>query len=83
MNPACTHCDLEMEPGFMVDAMHGGITTARWCPGVPERSFWIGIKQRVLKRAVAVSTFRCPRCGYLESYAHPAAAPAVSGHEQH
>jgi hypothetical protein len=44
------------------------ITREQWYPGEPEASFWMGLK---LNKGVAVivSTFRCPSCGYLESYA--------------
>jgi hypothetical protein len=39
-----------------------------WAEGQPERSFWTGVKVKDKERH-PVSTFRCPACGYLESYA--------------
>ena len=39
-----------------------------WIEGAPEKSFWIGIKTRG-RRKLKIETWRCGRCGYLESYA--------------
>lgn len=39
-----------------------------WVPGIPERSFWTGLK--VAKKDIrTVSTWHCTRCGLLEHYA--------------
>lgn len=57
-----------MEPGFLLDVTHGGMTQTSWVQGEPEKSFWTGI--RIKGRAkLPVKTFRCTHCGYLESYA--------------
>ena len=58
-----------MESGFVADKNdHNSFATQAWVEGVPERSFWSGLK--ITNREVfVVSTFRCERCGYLESYA--------------
>ena len=40
----------------------------KWVEGEPERSFWQGLKTRDREQH-PVRTFRCARCGYLESYA--------------
>ena len=55
--------------GFLVDkAHHATPTQQKWASGEPERSFWFGIRLR--GRAVYdVTSYRCDRCGYLESYA--------------
>ena len=57
-----------MEEGFVADHGHGTVFVATWVKGKPERSFWQGTKtaDRDLHK---VQTFRCPKCGYLESYA--------------
>lgn len=58
-----------MEPGYVVDhTAHGSAVTQRWFEGDPEKSFWTGLKMsgRTVRQ---VRTFRCTRCGYLESYA--------------
>jgi hypothetical protein len=61
-----------MEEGFLVDRGEANmVKPARWVDGAPERSFWTGTKTRG-KEQYRVATFRCDRCGYLESYAtHP------------
>jgi hypothetical protein len=63
-----------MEIGFVIDVTHGGYMQQTWCPGTPIRSFWVGLK---LKKGdvVPVVTYRCPNCGYLESYAIPETIP--------
>jgi len=57
-----------MEPGYIVDEGYGKRTVANWIAGAPERSIWTGLKTRG-KDKLDVTTFRCRRCGYLESYA--------------
>lgn len=57
-----------MEPGYIVDEGHGTRTVAKWIAGEPERSMWTGLKTRG-KAKLDVTTYRCRRCGYLESYA--------------
>lgn len=60
-----------MESGFLVDNTHGGVTQAEWAEGPPVRSIWTGLKMRG-KEKHPVTTFRCVKCGYLESYARTA-----------
>jgi hypothetical protein len=59
-----------MEAGFSVEYGHYDVNRVlRWIPGDPERG-WIGEAKRAqLKDGVKIRTFRCPECGYLESYA--------------
>ena len=57
-----------MEPGHVIDEGYGTRTVANWVAGEPERSIWTGLKLRG-KSKVAVTSYRCRRCGYLESYA--------------
>ena len=58
-----------MQEGFIVD--WGDTNTRRvsqWVAGAPEPSFWLGVK--IGDRAVYdVRTYRCEKCGFLESYA--------------
>ena len=58
-----------MEAGFIIDRGHGQSKNLPvWVEGVPERSFWCGLK--TAERAnLEVQTYRCPGCGLLESYA--------------
>ena len=66
--PKCPKCGPAMEEGFVLDERHHGVSQSAWVEGEPVPSFWRGLKlsgQRRLK----VATFRCSKCGYLESYA--------------
>lgn len=65
----CPKCNAEMEEGFTMDRGHyDSPSVETWVEGVPERSFWSGIKTEG-KEQFAVTTYRCEGCGYLESYA--------------
>ena len=59
-----------MEAGYIVDNGYGKATVSQWVEGDPESSFWMGggLKLRG-KDKLDVTTYRCRRCGYLESYA--------------
>ena len=56
-----------METGFIVDGVPHGNQQAHWAEGEPQKSFWTGIK--VPREALPITTYRCIKCGYLESYA--------------
>ena len=68
--PTCVKCAKKMELGFILDQVMQGnyAAKAEWADGRPERSFWTGVKLKGKKR-YPVQTYRCPTCGYLESYA--------------
>lgn len=60
-----------MEAGFLLDHQaHASGTQSAWIDGAPERSIWTGIKLKGHQR-LPVTTYRCPKCGFLESYAPP------------
>lgn len=65
---ACPRCSGQMEPGYMVDEGYGTRSVAKWVAGEPVKSMWTGLKLRGRDK-LDVSTYRCRRCGYLESYA--------------
>ena len=71
MNKAveCIRCHVLMEKGFIPDIGHGGYSQQRWCPGEPTSGFWTGLKVKRRESIPVAATLRCPRCGYLESYA--------------
>ena len=66
--PECPKCSRGMEAGYVLDLTHGGYAQDSWIEGAPEKSFWTGLKVSGHQR-VPVTTFRCPHCGFLESYA--------------
>jgi hypothetical protein len=57
-----------MERGFVVDQGYGTYAVGDWVEGEPEKSVWTGLKLRG-KTRLRIATWRCRRCGYLESYA--------------
>jgi ribosomal protein L37E len=66
---SCPRCGGSMEQGYMVDVSYGHTAVPKWVEGEPVSSFWSsGLKLRG-KEQRDVSTYRCQRCGYLESYA--------------
>jgi hypothetical protein len=65
----CTRCHAHMESGWVPDNTHAGLQRENWCPGEPQPSFWTGLAVEKRDKVIPVTTFRCPNCGYLESYA--------------
>jgi hypothetical protein len=66
--PECLRCSTQMEIGVTIDNTHGANLQPKWTDGIPEIRFFTGL---VLKGKTKhpISTYRCPSCGYLESYA--------------
>ena len=62
----CPKCDGTMQNGFIADADRR--TIIQWVAGAPVRTFWMGLQVRD-KTKYDVRTYRCERCGLLESYA--------------
>ena len=69
----CPKCQTRMDEGFIKDEGYGHVLPSKWVEGSPEKSFWLGTKTAG-KKQVQVSTFRCTKCGYLESYARERAS---------
>ena len=65
----CPKCGGRMDRGWIMDGTHGGVNQSRWIEGVPEKSFWTGTKIDKTKEMIAITTYRCSACGFLESYA--------------
>jgi hypothetical protein len=59
-----------MDEGFIVDFTFGHQIQEEWAKGPPETSVWTssGVKLKGKERR-KVTTFCCPECGFLESYA--------------
>ena len=66
---ACPKCKQQMRKGFLLDRAHGGAGVMSWIEGKPRRSFWFGLKVTRRTTLVPLTAYRCPSCGYLESYA--------------
>jgi hypothetical protein len=67
----CPKCASPMETGFILDKgssdnLH--LKTPEWLEGNPERAFWTGLNTKGRSR-LNIITYRCERCGLLESYA--------------
>lgn len=67
--PNCPRCGGSMEPGFVVDHTYGAVAKSEWASGEPKYSQWSGMRMKGRQR-YNVLTYRCMRCGALESYAH-------------
>ncbi|WZO95740.1 PF20097 family protein [Isosphaeraceae bacterium EP7] len=72
--PHCPKCSQPMDDGFLIDHSYGRDTQAEWIGGTPEPStWWTGVLKLKGKVRRPVTTFCCPKCGFLESYAKLAA----------
>lgn len=68
-NTKCPKCGSAMEEGFVLDrGDHLTVHAADWVEGEPDHSFFGGVTASG-KRRYALTSYRCTRCGYLESYA--------------
>ncbi len=70
MSKTCGKCGGRMEQGFIPEAKDHSMKVERWVEGAPQKK-WYGLKTRGLRQH-EIETWRCSRCGLLESYA-PAA----------
>ena len=66
--PQCPKCQSVMEVGFVVDHTYGSVAESEWASGEPAYSIWTGMKMKGRERHPVI-TYRCPRCGFMESYA--------------
>lgn len=64
----CPKCDGQMEEGYVLDHTYGTCVQARWIQGKPVRSFWFGLRLSGAEQRL-VRSYRCTKCGFLESYA--------------
>jgi hypothetical protein len=59
-----------MDEGFIVDFTFRDIIQAEWAKRPPETSVWTSSSVKLKgKERRKVTTFCCPKCGFLESYA--------------
>ena len=64
----CPKCGGRMAEGFVADQTYGATTVSSWYAGPPRKSFWTGLKLKGVENH-AIVTWRCDRCGFIESYA--------------
>lgn len=64
----CPKCSSEMVDRYIVDQGYGTNAVPSWREGEPRKSIWVGLKLGGTK-PMEITTYRCGRCGYLESYA--------------
>jgi hypothetical protein len=57
-----------MDAGLMLDRKDGGSVEPTWIKGTADKGIFGMIKVRDRER-LPVATFRCPKCGRLESFA--------------
>lgn len=68
MSKTCPKCGGRAELGFLLELKDSNQKApTEWIEGAVEKA-WYGVKIRG-RRRLAVETFRCGRCGHLESYA--------------
>ena len=65
----CPKCKGRMSDGFVLDrGSYDSLNLQKWVEGEPVKSFWTGY-QTEDRELYGVKTYRCERCGFLESYA--------------
>ena len=64
----CPKCAGAMVDGYVVDQGYGTVSVSNWREGEPQKSIWSGLKLRKTT-PLEITTWRCRKCGYLESYA--------------
>jgi hypothetical protein len=57
-----------MTEGIVIDQSENGRGVSKWVEGPVEKSIWVGLKLKG-KKQIETRTYRCNRCGFLESYA--------------
>jgi hypothetical protein len=57
-----------MTEGVVIDQSENGRGVAKCVEGPVEKSIWVGLKLKG-KKQIETRTYRCNRCGFLESYA--------------
>ena len=66
--PSCPKCSISLQEGFLLEHTRNSRSATEWVEGQPERSFWRGLALGGRLR-LRMTSYRCPRCGLLETYA--------------
>ena len=65
----CAKCGGGMQEGFTLAEAEGGRPVGKWIQGDPQVP-WTRFGVKIAERAqYPIQTYRCVKCGYLESYA--------------
>ena len=65
----CPKCSGNMQEGFILDRLESAARQiSMWVEGAPEKSFWMGLNLKG-RKTIEIQTYRCHKCGFLESYA--------------
>jgi hypothetical protein len=67
----CPKCQSAMELGYIPDFSYAAVLRTKWTEGEPEKNFLGSSLKLKGKRQIEITTDRCTKCGYLESYARP------------
>ena len=67
---SCPKCNGDMEAGFVPDFSYGSVFCSSWVEGDAEKG-WLGGVKTKNRTKIAITTYRCTNCGFLESYAQP------------
>ena len=69
--PSCYRCQGAMAAGMLIDRDYATKHQARWAAGEPRSGFgaWLGGEVSGKRDQYRVVTYRCTRCGALESFA--------------
>lgn len=74
----CLKCAADMKQGYVLEFGDGNVRSeSKWIAGPPEKSFFSGVNVAD-REQYPIESFRCVRCGYLESYAIPPPSSAAS-----
>ena len=65
---SCAKCGGRMAEGFVIDEGYGTAHVSTFQAGEPRKSIWTGVKKSKDDQH-KIATWRCERCGFLESYA--------------
>jgi hypothetical protein len=66
----CSKCNLPMDRGFVPDSVSYASRQSTWFEGAPKVRLLRGGIKRPTASGLPIVTYRCTRCGLLESYAH-------------
>lgn len=67
----CPRCVRRLEPGFLLELGDTNVrSVTHWVEGAPEKKLFSGLRTKG-RRVLPLTTYRCEKCGYLESYAAP------------